>query len=295
MGTLEGFPYPPAMEPVGQSPPGSLATGEPRGAPSRPVPGTGYAGRPGPRLRVRVTKLGPAAYLGHLDYLRLVPRVCRRAGVPLFYGGGFHPKPAIAASPALGLGTASAGEIFDLRLLESAAAVPVPEILSRLDAASPAGVRFLAVRALEEGDPALGRVIGAADFAIEAGALGDSATGVSRVAALAGSDVTIVRAQKGSEKRLRVGAFVLGAFPPGPGVDLEALGLRPPAVVARLRLAADGSLRPPEVIEAALGAPPGARPRAVRLALWALTADGVVVDPLDLEAVRARSPRVGRE
>jgi radical SAM-linked protein len=230
-----------------------------------------------------VTKLGPAAYLGHLDLMRLVPRIFRRAGVPLSYGGGFHPKPAIAASPALGLGTASAGEVFDVRLLASAADLAVPEILSRLDAAAPAGIRFLAARALDDRDPALGRVIQAADFAIEAGALGDAAAAASRVAALAGRDVTIVRAHKGHEKRLSVGAFVLAACPPGPEVDPEALGLRPPVIVVRLRLAPDGSLRPHEVIEAALGAVPAPRPRAARLSLWGLRPDGSVADPLTWE------------
>ena len=61
--------------------------------------------------RLRYTKLGRVAYLGHLDLVRHLPRIFRRAGLEIFYSVGFHPKPELSFGPALGLGIPSLGEL----------------------------------------------------------------------------------------------------------------------------------------------------------------------------------------
>ncbi|MBI5479559.1 MAG: TIGR03960 family B12-binding radical SAM protein [Deltaproteobacteria bacterium] len=268
----------------------------PAPGPQRPAPGPGFQAAPGRRLRLLVTKLGPAAYLGHLDYLRLLPRIARRAAVPLFYSAGFHPKPEVAAGPALGLGIPSRGEVFDVRFEAGTAGETLGEdaLCHALEAVAPAGVRFLRARELRAGDPPLGRVLGAADYAVEVAGLGASADdAAARLAALVGSDATVVRVHKAAERRLAVGPHLLAAWPAPQGLDLAALGLQPPVCVLRLRVTQDGALRPAEVVAAACGAAPATRPRAARLALWALGADGAVIDPFDLERVRGL-PRPGR-
>jgi radical SAM family uncharacterized protein/radical SAM-linked protein len=282
-----------SLEALGATGPAAPPAAEPAPAPAgpqQPVPGAGFNSVPGQRFRVRVTKLGPAAYLGHLDYLRLLPRIARRAGVPLFYSSGFHPKPDIAASPALGLGTPSLGEIFDLRLDAAAPALGPAELCARLDAAAPAGVRFVGACALGENDAGLGRLLQAADFAVETAALGpDAAAAAARLQALAGGPATVTRVQKDRERRIPVGALVLEAWAAGPALDCDALGLQAPVCVVRLRLSPEGSLRPQEAVEAALGAAPAVRPRSARVGLW-LLADAPV-DPLAIDEVRAAARR----
>jgi radical SAM family uncharacterized protein/radical SAM-linked protein len=273
-----------------------VAPRDPAAGPRRPSPGPGFQAAPGRRVRLLVTKLGPAAYLGHLDYLRLLPRVTRRAGVPLFYGAGFHPKPEVVAGPALSLGIPSRGEVFDVRLEAGTAGetMALDALCRALDAAAPTGVRFLRAAELHEGDPGLGRVLAAADYAIEVASLGVSAAeAAARLAALVGSDATVLRVRKDGERRLPVGPHLLAAWPAPEGLDLAALGLAAPACVLRLRVTQDGALRPAEVLAAALGAPPATKPRAARLALMALGADGAPIDPFDLEHLRGL-PRPGR-
>jgi len=68
------------------------------------------------RLRVWFGKQGDMALLGHLDLLRLLDRVVRRAGLPVTYTGGFHPNPRIMIASALPLGATSNGEIVDFEL-----------------------------------------------------------------------------------------------------------------------------------------------------------------------------------
>ena len=70
------------------------------------------------RYRLRYTKLGRVAFLGHLDLVRHLPRIFRRAGLELFYSAGFHPKPELSFGPALGLGIPSLGELVDVTLID---------------------------------------------------------------------------------------------------------------------------------------------------------------------------------
>ena len=61
-------------------------------------------------------KVGRAAFLGHLDLMRLLSRSFRRADLPLAVTRGYSPKPRISFGPALGLGVPSLGELLDVDL-----------------------------------------------------------------------------------------------------------------------------------------------------------------------------------
>ena len=98
-------------------------------AAKRPAPVTRIAQADGSRYRLRYTKLGRIAYLGHLDLIRHLPRVFRRAGLEVFYSVGFHPKPELSFGPALGLGIPSLGELLDVKLIDR---VPAAELVRRL-------------------------------------------------------------------------------------------------------------------------------------------------------------------
>ena len=66
--------------------------------------------------RIRFAKVGRAAFLGHLDLVRLLSRSFRRADLPIAMSRGFSPKPRLAFGPALGLGVPSLGEVMDVDL-----------------------------------------------------------------------------------------------------------------------------------------------------------------------------------
>src|SRR6185436_18239191 len=74
------------------------------------------AGAPWTTYRIRFAKLGRAAFLGHLDLVRLLARSFRRADLPLAMTRGFSPKPRVSFGPALGLGVPSLGELMDVDL-----------------------------------------------------------------------------------------------------------------------------------------------------------------------------------
>ena len=105
------------------------------------------------RYRVRFAKLGVAALTGHLDLVRTLPRVLRRAGINAYYSEGYHPKPVMEFSPPLPLGVRSLGEWVDISLAEEM----TPEtMLEKLRVGAPDGLEFLEAIALPPGSRKLG-------------------------------------------------------------------------------------------------------------------------------------------
>ncbi len=115
------------------------------------------------RYRIRYAKKGPSALLGHLDFIRELPRVIRRAGVRTSYTEGYHPKPDMSFGPALALGIASLDEYVDIKLIDA----PEPdELIERLNAVAAGGVEFLDAVKLGPGDPGLSKIIDCAEYVL---------------------------------------------------------------------------------------------------------------------------------
>jgi radical SAM family uncharacterized protein/radical SAM-linked protein len=233
-----------------------------------------FAQNEGVRYRIRFAKRGRGAFISHLDTMRLLIRVFRRAGIELIYSKGFHPKPQLTFAPALGLGVAALGELCDVRIDWTQGEA---ELAERLRAAAPAGFVVEEVRRLGEGERALPSVLALADYAAWL-----PADGVE----LKREGLIVERVRKGERKKIDVGARLDWARVAGPD---EAAALKArldwPAggsvVVARLKLEGDGAARPAEIAEALLGATPPDGTRYARVGLWAADAG----DPL------ARSPQ----
>ncbi|HEX4517893.1 MAG TPA: TIGR03960 family B12-binding radical SAM protein, partial [Polyangiaceae bacterium] len=115
------------------------------------------------RYRFTFTKLGASAYLSHLDLIRALPRAFRRAGLPLFYSSGYHPKAEMTFAPALSLGVMSLGEIVDVKLTCTCE----PDAwLDALSAGAPDGLRFTSGRALGPADASVSKLIDTAQYAL---------------------------------------------------------------------------------------------------------------------------------
>jgi radical SAM family uncharacterized protein/radical SAM-linked protein len=224
--------------------------------------------------RLRFTKLGTQRFISHLDLVRLLPRIFRRAGVALAYSRGFHPKPILVFSPALTLGFGSLAEYLDVVSTEE---LEPAELLLRLNRASPDGIRFEAAARLEPGDSPLSRVIDACDYRAALPADLDLQAVEARARSIAsGERVVIRREREGVTRELDITAAILKAVPssaPEPHLDMRFL------------FAASPSGRPGEVYHWITGrrCPPQ---EMCRTGLWRLENDQPI-GPLELEALRA--------
>lgn len=241
------------------------------------------------RIRLEYRKLGRAAYRGHLDLVRVLPRILRRVGAPLHFTQGFHPKPEMVFGPALALGTASLAEHIDVKL-DASVPFDLDTLLQRLNAVSESGLEFVNVVRLGPEDPGIHKVIDESVYVVGLPrALGFDVDAVrSRVEARLAraqqgeASLTVVRRIDGVGKKVDVSSY-LAELAVGVGAeDLERAGIAGQFVPLRfrLRVTSQGATKPAEVIEALLDAPDIAF-RAVR------TFQGLGgISPMDLPRLR---------
>ena len=245
----------------------------------------------GLRYRLRYTKLGRASFIAHLDTMRLLQRMLRRAGVEMIYSKGFHPKPDMSFGPALGLGVLSLGEICDLRLAQidgkvagqgddGLVTLPADELRDRLRKAAPEGVIIEEVVLLPDQAPGLSRLIEAAEMAIgvpmqeAAGSAGPPCTDLSPVSTWRERPLQLQRIgkERGEVKIIDGHRYILAAevLSESAAAAMRAT-LEWPAslaiVRATVRIAGDGGIRPTELTEALLDKPAPVGTRFARLGL----------------------------
>jgi radical SAM family uncharacterized protein/radical SAM-linked protein len=268
----------------GEQPAPTSEGGERRKSSARPQPSARLTQGPARRYRLRYTKLARVAYLGHLDLIRHLPRIFRRAGLELFYSIGFHPKPELSFGPALGLGIPSLGELLDASLIDD---VEPAELLARLSDVTLPGIDFLGAVRLGDNDRALGRVITSTEFAARLPADADIGAALAQVS---GSGALTARREsdKGIARTIDIRRS-LGPVAPFQDAVVRAHLDWPTGQMIRFRVgvSTEGSARPSEIVRALFGDDVADRADLARLALWGAE-EGELVDPLHLAALRRR-------
>jgi radical SAM-linked protein len=239
------------------------------------------------KFRLRFAKTGAVALLGHLDLIREIPRVIRRAGVKTAYTEGFHPKPDMSFGPALSLGVASLDEYADVKLLDPPSEA---ELLERLEANSSGGLHFLGVRRLEPGDKGVAAVIDTARYLLalprvlvtERGGLPFIEQCIAEL--FAKPEAIVRRNIDGLGKKIDVRRFLRSVRVGGEAASeaLAQAGLIGDllALDVLVALGPTGSAKAAEIVEALFG--PGFPHKAVRLAL--LSGE---LSPLDTAGLRS--------
>jgi radical SAM family uncharacterized protein/radical SAM-linked protein len=278
-------PDPPAERPKrkGPAPPPRIVQGEAR------------------RTRFLYAKVGPMAFLSHLDLIRALPRSFRRIGVPLYYTSGFHPKPDMTFSPALSLGVASLSEILDVKLTVDTDPEALAAELSRV---SPAGLVWTKGTRLSPKDPSVAKGIDGARYAvgIPRRAL-DAIGGEARLRAevqrvLESTEIRLIRRfERGLAKAVDAKRFLrhieAGDARAAAFLDQARVAGDLVPLLADVSITGDGGVKIAEIMEALFGknddgdvAIPYHAVRA-ELGLW----DGDrIVSPANLEAQRALLP-----
>lgn len=245
------------------------------------------------RYRLRYRKTAPMSLRGHLDMVRVLPRVFRRARLPLFYTEGFSPRPMLAFGPALALGMQSLAEYVDFALTEERSD---RDVLEALRAASEEGLGFDGLRRLSESEPGLSKRIDAVGYLV-------------RLPCEPGEDYyrhrleTFSRAREfpvevtRKRKRRRVDAknVVLRSAIGGAGETADLWDADPAEAVLELCVTESSgapSLKPVELVRAMLGIE--VSPTAiVRIGCWSREDERELRDPLELvEGKREQSPPV---
>jgi radical SAM-linked protein len=96
------------------------------------------------KLQVFYAKLGPARFFGHLELVNVFLRALRRAGIPVKFSEGFHPKPKVTFNDPLPTGIESEDERMVITVTHE---VTPAALLQRLNAQLPEGLHAFACSA----------------------------------------------------------------------------------------------------------------------------------------------------
>jgi radical SAM-linked protein len=186
------------------------------------------------KVRLRFAKRGDLRLVSHHDIMRCFERMLRRAAIPVAKSQGFNPRPKLSFASALGLGIEGRREIVDVEL---SSPVEPAVLLERLRAVAPPGFEWNDASSLPVGAPA--PLLRAAEYCIEVPfERCDKARGDLQ-SFLCSSDWFCLRKRPKGDSTFDLRPHVLGA-------ELEPDGL----LRFRLKVAADGSARPDELLEA---------------------------------------------
>ncbi|MCL2777051.1 MAG: TIGR03960 family B12-binding radical SAM protein [Polyangiaceae bacterium] len=256
------------------------------------------------RYRFVYEKIGPAAFLSHLDVLRALPRSFRRLQIPIFYSSGFHPKPEMTFSPALSLGVSSLAEVVDAKL---AIDVDPTELASALSGASAQGLVWKACVRLGPHDSSVARLVDAARYAVaiarkELHAMGGETRLAAEIQRLAeASEHLVIRRFERSSlpnavpKTVNVKKFLrrITAGDPRATALLRDAGVHGDFVTLLIDvdITPEGGVKVSEVIEALMGNIDGWQQvfcPSVRIELGLRDGERIV-SPIDLATIRLRS------
>ncbi len=91
------------------------------------------------KVRIRFCKSGDLRLVSHLDLMRAVERLLRRAGLPVRQTEGFHPAPRLIFAQSLSLGLIGQDEVLEIEFTEE---VSPEDVLARVRKQAPPGLIF---------------------------------------------------------------------------------------------------------------------------------------------------------
>jgi radical SAM-linked protein len=161
------------------------------------------------RYVIKFSKESGIKFVSHLDLLRTIQRIVRRAGLPVEYSRGFNPHMTMSIAQPLSVGIYSEGEYMDTVFTEE---LEGNYIKTRLNDSAPEGIRFLKVIGIRvEGDrkiPQTAALVEAADYEIRIKYAGEDKLHDRIKEMLAQSQWLILKKSKSGEKTVDIRPMV---------------------------------------------------------------------------------------
>ncbi|MBC2397325.1 DUF2344 domain-containing protein [Clostridium tetanomorphum] len=94
------------------------------------------------RYLIKFSKESNIKFVSHLDLMRTLQKIIKRAGLPIEYSKGFNPHMSLSIAQPLSVGMYSKGEYMDIVLKEELSTIYIKD---KLNDNSPSGVKFIEV------------------------------------------------------------------------------------------------------------------------------------------------------
>jgi radical SAM-linked protein len=94
------------------------------------------------RYLIKYSKENEIKFIAHLDLMRTLQKVVKRAELPIEYSKGFNPHMAVSIAQPLSVGTYSSGEYMDVVLSDE---LEEKYIMDKMNGKTPRGIKILDV------------------------------------------------------------------------------------------------------------------------------------------------------
>ncbi|MEA3545100.1 MAG: TIGR03960 family B12-binding radical SAM protein [Thermodesulfobacteriota bacterium] len=189
------------------------------------------AGEQQTRVRLKLSKLGRARMVGHLEYLKMFQRAIRRAQLPIRYSQGFHPMPKVSYLEALPMGVSSETELVDLELLTH---VPAEQVMKDINIQLPVGFKIVESKIIPWKSPSPSATVAASSYRVPLSQLLPAGLD-ERIEDFLGADQVLVsRIKKGVEKQVDIRRDVLKLILIDGELEIELIKGSPLQVAATL-------------------------------------------------------------
>lgn len=155
------------------------------------------------RYLIKFTKEDNIKFVGHLDLMRTIQRMIKRADIPVQYSKGFNPHIILSLAQPLSVGVYSKGEYMDLEFVEE---IDINKVKNSLNNNAPMGIKVINVvktreKVGEKKTPQAMAVIEAAEYNIKIKCI-DPETVLKDLKILMNKETwdTIKRSKKGSKE-----------------------------------------------------------------------------------------------
>lgn len=114
------------------------------------------------RIILSYAKLGPMAFIAHLDFQMLLRKVFQLAGLKLEYSKGFNPRPKMRFAAPLATGFQGQRELVEIYLEQEA-----DDIAAKLNKILPPGLQILGATVVDQDFPKVTALAAAQGYKIE--------------------------------------------------------------------------------------------------------------------------------
>ncbi|MCD6582302.1 MAG: TIGR03960 family B12-binding radical SAM protein [Desulfuromusa sp.] len=183
------------------------------------------------RVRLKLSKLGRARMVGHLEYLKMFQRAVRRAKLPIRFSQGFHPMPKISFLEALPMGVSSETELIDLELLFH---VPAERVIQDINVQLPDGFKIVEGKIIPWKSPSPSATVASSCYRVPLPELLPEDLTERIISFLDADQILVARIKKGVEKQTDIRPDVLELSRIGDELQIEVIKGSPLQVAATL-------------------------------------------------------------
>jgi radical SAM-linked protein len=171
------------------------------------------------RMRLRFAKTGAMRYLSHLELITVFTRAVSRGSVPILFSQGFHPHPRFSFATATSVGVESTAEYMDMFVADG---ITAGEVLQRLNAVLPDGLKILAAEQVDVKSPSLSTLIDKTRYRITFDGACQERLPELCAQFLAHTEFVIQRKKKGEIQTVDLRGEVTGLCATASSIDLVA-------------------------------------------------------------------------